>query len=546
MTTIVLRKRSLMSEARIDRYTERSDTATGTGCAVATGKASRYQDGLSALAIFAFFTVFFGVFMAREPLWGDSAKLSIYVLENDFGIRGITTGMGHHTFAVMAGRLVADLLGVEAQRGLALACVFSGAGATALFFLLLRRYGISAAVSLFCATALAVAHMNLFSFTIQESYAPMLMLWVGILLCFRRLRKRPEKLTSLVCGALVAMSLLNHSLAVMIFGVILLPALIVRHRFRHSLTAATFGLAGFLIVFLPVLALLMVPDPEPARETQILDAFERWMDLRALPKGLVFFVAWVGYQLPTVFLVIFGKIRRLSAARTVDWLPHVSVIVFTALFTSAYIIQRRMLMMTICLPSFLILAAPVIDRFSLTGQSLRRLTAFTVVFNPIFYTGAAMIIAPMVTKIVPELRVNHWRPADYYFRPFVHLTAPPSAMLRELDERFPPMTDPSRKYLFLMDFTFRRPLAYAQLQRGWRPDIELFELDKWMYTPEIPLERSAENLVRSSTEKGMEIVVIPYPDRLMRSLKLESIADLEVSGDCAIVRLKKEAAPAAP
>lgn len=536
-----------MNEAASDRIPTQTSEAgfaeSGVGAVV-----GRSRDALAALAIFALFVAFFLSVMAREALWGDSAKLSIYVLENDFGARGITTGMGHHTFTVIAGRLVADVLGLEPQRALAVVSVLSGAGATALLFLLLRGYGVSGATSLFCATALAMAHMNLFAFTIQESYAPMLVLWVGILVCFRSLRERPGRGASLVCGALVGMSLLNHSLAVMLFTFVLLPSLVIRHGWRRSIEPAVYGAAGFLLVFVPVNWLLMVSKPSTTTFTAgLVDNFRRWMDVATLPKGLVFFVLWVGFQLPVVALLMVGKARglKLSAGRTVDWRPHLGVIVFTALFTSAYIIQRRMLMMTVCLPSFLVLAAPVIDSFGLTGAKLRRLSVAMVAFNLALYLGTSMAIGAVISKVVPELRVNHWRPAAYYFRPFMHLWAPPSAMLRELDERFPPMGDSGRKYLFIIDFTFKRPVDYAQRQNGWRPDIEVFEMDRWLYLPDVPLERHAEQLVRQATAEGKEIVVVPYPDRLMRTLKLETFADLETSGDCAVVRLRP-AATAAP
>ena len=502
------------------------------------------SDALISLAIFAAFAALFVGCSARAPLWGDSAKLSIFLLDNDYGKRRLTSGMGHHTLTVAGGRLVADIAGLPPHRGLAVLSALCGAGSAALLFLLLRGYGLSQAVGLFCAAAFAMAHMNLFAFTVQESYAPMMVLWLGMLLCFQALRRTPSPVVSLVCGALVGLSVANHSLSVMLYGIVLFPALVLRHGLRRSAAPTLFGLIGFAAAFGPIYFLLMTPpDASVALDQEIGSAFASWVNYRSLPKGLVFFALWTGLQLPLVWLVIGVNVRQWRRPIVADIGPHLAVIAVTAVFTSMYIIQRRMLMMTIALPSILVLAAAAIDTLGLSSKSLRRLAPAAVVFNLVLYSAVAAVMGPLVTKIVPELRVNHWRPADYYFKPFAHLWTDPSQMRDELDEQFPPFETSGRLTSLVLDFTFVKPLLYYRLQDGWREDIELIDTDFWLLDDEATTERRVRDFLSHAAEEQSQIVMAPYPDRVLGRLKMESFADVELKNDHAVVRPKPEFFP---
>jgi hypothetical protein len=502
------------------------------------------SDALISLAIFAAFAALFVGCSARAPLWGDSAKLSIFVLDNDYGKRRLTSGMGHHTLTVAGGRLVADIAGLPPHRGLAVLSALCGAGSAALLFLLLRGYGLSQAVGLFCAAAFAMAHMNLFAFTVQESYAPMMVLWLGMLLCFQALRRTPSPVVSLVCGALVGLSVANHSLSVMLYGIVLFPALVLRHGLRRSAAPTLFGLIGFAAAFGPIYFLLMTPpDASVALDQEIGSAFASWVNYRSLPKGLVFFALWTGLQLPLVWLVIGVNVRQWRRPIVADIGPHLAVIAVTAVFTSMYIIQRRMLMMTIALPSILVLAAAAIDTLGLSSKSLRRLAPAAVVFNLVLYSAVAAVMGPLVTKIVPELRVNHWRPADYYFEPFAHLDDHAGKLRDELERLIPASPADGRKTIVVSDFTFVQPLMYWQKWNGWRPDFELVDTGAWYSEDDARIARRVADLLARAVAEDARVVVLPYPDRFLSRLRLESVADVYYLHDLAIVNPKAEAFP---
>ena len=498
---------------------------------------------LAALLFLAFGALFLAC-SAREPLWGDCAKLPTFLVDREYGTYGHMPGMGHHTLTVAAGRAVVSLTCLPPHRSLAVLSALYGAGSAALLFGLLRSYRISQGAGLFGATAFAAAHMNLYAFTVQESYSLMLLLWLGILACFRRLRLRAAPGLAFVCGVLVGLSAANHMLAVMLYGVCLFPALALRHGVRQSIAPTLCGLAGFASALAPVYAFLLIPADESTRVSdEIAGSFVSWIDLAALPKGLVFFALWTGLQLPLVWLVIGVNVRQWRRPIVADIGPHLAVIAVTAVFTSMYIIQRRMLMMTIALPSILVLAAAAIDTFGLSAKSLRRLAPAAVVFNLVLYSAVAAVMGPLVTKIVPELRVNHWRPADYYFEPFAHLDDHAGKLRDELERLIPASPADGRKTIVVSDFTFVQPLMYWQKWNGWRPDFELVDTGAWYSEDDARIARRVADLLARAVAEDARVVVLPYPDRFLSRLRLESVADVYYLHDLAIVNPKAEAFP---
>lgn len=483
--------------------------------------AIKHRD-FTGMTLFALLFAFYGLLMAREPLWGDSSKLSLYVLDRDFGVRSLTTGMGHHSLLIFLGYFITTTTGMAPHIALSLISVASGAASVALLYQLLSHYTLSKRIRIIACLLFGFSNTSLFVFCIQESYGLLIVLWMLVLMLFHKLYNTtsPRDKDSYLTGIFLALSLLNHTLSVILFSVVLLPLLLLKHKAKIFIKHTLIALSGSASVLIPFFAFLMSPNKTSTTLADQLNTFfTAYVNLRSLPKGLVLFFAWIVFQYPVVFLIAAANIRKVKRLSIDNLSVHFFIIFSTMLFTSAYMIQRRILMMGIALPSLSIIFSCVLQEINISKRNAIRLIAAIPFINLAFYFSIGLITSELVPRIVPELRVNHWRPSTYYFVPFDFHFHNPKHLINEIDQAIP--VNPNKTTNIITDFTFGKPLVYFQKKDSWRMDIQVIDVDILFWMENAEKSRKTEEIVTHLKKENSQSYMLPYPDQIMQRVEID-------------------------
>lgn len=492
-----------------------------------------------ALFISLFFILCYYTMSARTALWGDSSKLSIYVLNHDYGKQQLTVGAGHHTLTVLIGDLITYLTGLEPANSLAILSVVTGGLSCGLIYKLLCQNCLDIRINRLLTLLFGFAQSNLFIFTIQESYGIMLFMWIALLILATESLKNFTPLKSLLIGVLAGLTFLNHLLPIIISVFTLVPIFILYKSRVQIMKQFVYALFGFLLVIVPVWLFLLMPYKQVTENNQSLliavsSNIQAFMKIKTFPKGLLLFLLWIVFQLPIAIVICSICRKNLSLKWNRSFTVHISIILASVCFTAMYMMQRRFLMLTITLPSVMVILSVILSKSGGIISSVYLLPLIPVV-NSLIYFGTPLVLEPVIQKMAPELRTNVWRNIGYYINPVSHIFQNPLNLINDIDEKILFDSSSNQKSLILSDFTFIRPLMYQSQAHGWRPDLILEDIDYAFWLEKDARDKYLKSLFKIAKERHYRIVVFPNPDKTIESLNLRKFSRAEDLGSFLIL-----------
>lgn len=437
--------------------------------------------------------IIYGVSGARDILWGDPGKLTIYLDPLRLSLEQAV-----HVGALLWAKLFVLVLSLEpyAWRAHISSAVATALAIGATHAWLLGRFRPAAARV--GTAAVAFAHTIWLVAAMMESYAPALAavacgLWLGFT------RRLP-----FAAGIAIGVGTLANPLV--LFPV---PAAVVAWGFdREGLRKSLAGVLGLVIGWGVPAAMVLAAGEGPAQGNGGLDWGEvlgRYVAGSYVPKNGLLLLGYLLYNLPGPALLLVATGFHRIAPR--GWAVVAALLAAHYGFAVFYLPQRAYL---IPLPLYLLAGWPVARAAGeWIGDSHRRgklLLAGVLAAPLVVYWLAPRIVTTI--GVQPFVRTapyrGEWR---YYLSPWKAGAEGARRYIQAVGVHAPDDA------LLIGDFTIAMPFLYAQRFEGWRPDLRVIQVDDY------PGERICEPLMRARAT-GRPIIVLDdesfYPLGLLR------------------------------
>ena len=422
------------------------------------------------------FSVLYWITLAPTVLWGDSAKLSVYVKEMYFA----SDPVGNHMLHTLFGKLFSFLpVGDFAYRQNLMSACFGIATLVVFYSVMgeLLRDRMAAFLALLC---LGISHTFWLVSVINESYSLFTFLFVSGLFLWFRWEKTGRSRYLYLHFFLMGLSFLNNLLGGFTFLMTFL--LLVSSPQGRRWSASWKGIFGFLLflVALSPIAVLSVT------QTAVKPGVYAWF-LR--PKGLlhelIFYPAYLFYQFPLFgFIAGFIGLKVLFRERRQLFWSLSILFVLDIMFASTYMRQRRFFLF---LPSYL--AFTVWIGFGIREMSSRlrhspvllrgSVVCGTILLPILIYLGLPPLAERFHLDLVRGRQLAFRDNNRFYLNPVKRDEfGPRDYGLKALEVAKP-------NSLIIGDFTPAMVLLYYQVVEGQRPDVSIeTKIDQYVRSPQ--------------------------------------------------------------
>lgn len=435
-------------------------------------------DNISAFAIFIFSFMFYFFTLAPTILWGDSAKLALYVYNFYLPFDLI----GGHPLHTIAGKLFSFMPINDFACRQNLMSAFFGSASLVILYFLMRQIGIKGVSSALATLAFAVSHTFWLTSVINESYA-ISIFFISTMLLILTLFCRLESKVSLIClcSFLFGLSLTNNLISVFLLPGILYIFLLKENR------ALIFKYAVFWIPsFICGISLWIYIYFKNYKSPFSIDFVNNFLAMTAwysrpqnFLKELIKYPAYLFYQFPFLgfFIGLIG-IKSLFHNSKKFLCASLIIIISYILFSSGYMMQRKFF---ILIPSYLIFSIYVGAGLDyIFAKSKNRylnisLSLFLILVSAAIYYVTPKILAKL-DKAVINIRTLPYRDnLSFYFWPNKRNEHGAKKYAEEV------LKSAKFNSIILADFTPGMVLKYLQELEGFRKDVVIEDVDRFVF-----------------------------------------------------------------
>lgn len=440
---------------------------------------------ISAIIIFISSLVFYIFSLAPTVLWGDSAKLTLYVRNFSFGLDLV----GAHYLHTIIGKLFSFLPFGDFAWRQNLMSAFFGSAALAVLFLILKELGIKKAPAVLTVCAFGVSHTFWLLSVMNESYTISVffiaaLIWL-MLLIGRLNNKMP---LFFIFAFLFGLSLNNGLLSLFMAPGILYFFMSKNNRptaIKYSAPMFLLFIAGYFLIFCTFIRHV------PAADTGlILRNISNELKCFARPgifiKELVRYPAYLFYQFPLFgfFIGLFG-IRRLFNKNKGLCAVFLTMFLSFVLFASYYMYQRKFF---ILLPSYFIFAIFIGAGINYLYKKVP--AAVLILCLVILPVGLYSAMPGVCHKFgIDPLKI---RTVPYRDNVRFYLFPPKNGEYGARRYALEALNSCKPDAVILADFTCAKPLEYMQEVEGIRKDVIVEGLDRYIFEGDRQNERLLE------------------------------------------------------
>lgn len=419
----------------------------------------------------------YGATAAREPVWADASKLTLYALHGYWP----SLNPGDHAGWVVQARLVLVMLGwIGPVRAMHLLSALAGAVSVALLHGTVRSWTGDRERAHAAAAVLLVAHGPWWASTVAETYMPA----VALVMVVARLSRSRGRAARLGAGAAAGLALATHAFSIILTAPLLVWSLSGRRAgaqaegsealelgpqpggaWRRRLLAAALLAAGMALGTMPLwLGLIGTPaDPLTGHVSAGAGSWSwhlaAFIEPRRMLRGALVLGALVCLNLgPLGLLGLLRAARRPGAAAHPRPGSAAVALVLLGLVLTTYSAYRLHLMTIFLVVGLLLLVPPRL------GTGLR--TAHVIL------QAAGLVMLPVLLGLLgyQDLGVRRApgrNAAAYFLSPVKTLGTGADQYARSLLEAAPP------RAVILADFNLGAPLRLVQETEDLRPDLEI-------------------------------------------------------------------------
>jgi hypothetical protein len=442
------------------------------------------------------FPILFGCVMALYLLtlapgviWGDSAKLTVYALEND---PHWSLFPGAHPLHVVVAKILSTAFAFfdYAVRINAVSAVF-GALTVVMCAYLVEVKTKNRWAAIFTAISLAVSHTVWHLSVIAESYTLAAFLLALSLVFLVLADEHNKSWLRVASGFVIVTATLANA-----FPVLAAPGVLICAAHSTKLRGALEFVAGTLIGGAFTVALLLTMGWSMGT---VVNEATTYIAANSLLREIVSTAAYSGYQFFGPMLI--AILASLLIARKDRFVFGVWFgIICLSLFCAAYMYQRKF---NILIGAYVLLAINGGIFFgrikNFTGAQKIAITVLQIVFPVALYLAAPTLYnAQNVIKI--EARPVPGRDISFFLQPWKNNKIQCEEWARGFLRNAPPNS------VIYADFTLSRPLVYIQKNEKLREDVIIFETDRYLSPP------NSEMFQQSLREKARDRTVVLAQD----------------------------------